>query len=80
MKSLIFFWARNKVAANFLMVSLFIGGVYTWINLRKEIFPEIASNFIVVQTPYPNATPEEVEKGVCVPSKKPSRTSMASKD
>jgi len=67
MKSLIFFWARNRVAANFLMVALIVGGLYTWIQLRKEIFPEIASNFITVQTPYPNATPEEVEKGVCVP-------------
>ena len=67
MKGLIFFWARNKVAANFLMLALLIGGIYTWIKLKKEIFPEIASNFITVQTPYPNATPEEVEKGVCVP-------------
>ena len=67
MKSLIFYWARNRVAANFLMVALIIGGLYTWIRLKKEIFPEISSNFINVQTPYPNATPEEVEKGVCVP-------------
>jgi len=67
MKSLIFYWARNRVAANFLMVALIVGGLYTWIRLKKEIFPEISSNFINVQTPYPNATPEEVEKGVCVP-------------
>jgi multidrug efflux pump subunit AcrB len=67
MKNLIFYWARNRVAANFLMVALIIGGLYTWIRLKKEIFPEISSNFISVQTPYPNATPEEVEKGVCVP-------------
>lgn len=67
MKGLIFFWARNKVAANFLMVALLVLGIFTWIRLKKEIFPEISSNFITVQTPYPNATPEEVEKGVCVP-------------
>ena len=67
MKNLIFYWARNRVAANFLMVALIVGGLFTWIRLKKEIFPEISSNFILVQTPYPNATPEEVEKGVCVP-------------
>ncbi|MCW1884777.1 efflux RND transporter permease subunit [Luteolibacter flavescens] len=67
MKGLIFFWARNKVAANFLMIALLVLGTFTWIRLKKEIFPEISSNFITVQTPYPNATPEEVEKGVCVP-------------
>ena len=67
MKGLIEFWARNKVAANFLMVALFAGGVVTWVRLKKEIFPEISANFITVNTPYPNATPEEVEKGVCLP-------------
>ena len=67
MKGLIFFWARNKVAANFLMFALLAGGIVTWIKLKKEIFPEISSNYITVQTPYPNATPEEVEKGVCLP-------------
>ncbi len=67
MKSLIQYWARNQVAANFLMIALIVGGLYTWVRLKKEIFPEISSNFIHVQTPYPNATPEEVEKGVCVP-------------
>ncbi|MCW1924820.1 efflux RND transporter permease subunit [Luteolibacter arcticus] len=67
MKGLIFFWARNKVAANFLMIALLVLGIFTWIRLKKEIFPEISSNFITVQTPYPNATPEEVEKGVCLP-------------
>ena len=67
MKNLIFYWSRNRVAANFLMVALIVGGIFTWIRLKKEIFPEISSNFILVQTPYPNATPEEVEKGVCVP-------------
>lgn len=67
MKTLIFFWARNHVAANFLMLALFAGGLFTWMGLKKEIFPEISSNFVTVQTPYPNASPEEVEKGVCVP-------------
>ena len=41
MKGLIFFWARNKVAANFLMFALIVGGLFTWIKLKKEIFPEI---------------------------------------
>lgn len=67
MKGLIEFWARNKVAANFLMIALFAGGIVTWIRLKKEVFPEISANFITVSTPYPNATPEEVEKGVCLP-------------
>jgi len=67
MKGLIFFWSRNKVAANFLMFALLAGGIVTWIRLKKEIFPEISSNYITVSTPYPNATPEEVEKGVCLP-------------
>ena len=42
-------------------------GLTTWPKLRKEIFPEMSVDIISVQVPYPNAAPEEVEKGVCIP-------------
>jgi multidrug efflux pump subunit AcrB len=67
MKSLIEWWSKNHLAANFLMLAIFIGGALSWFKMRKEIFPEISTNFIVVRIPYPNATPSEVEKGVVVP-------------
>ncbi len=67
MKSLIHWWTKNHIAANFLMWAIIVAGVLAWWRLKKEIFPEIQTNYISITVPYPNATPEEVEKGVVVP-------------
>ncbi len=67
MHSLIQWWARNRIAANFLMWALIAFGVMTWFRQRKEIFPEVSADVISVTIPYPNAAPEEVEKGVVIP-------------
>ncbi len=50
-----------------MMVVIVALGIYTWFGLKKEIFPEIGVDMILVRVPYPNATPEEVEKGVNIP-------------
>jgi len=60
-------FTRNHVAGNFLMLMILIAGFTTWFKLKKEIFPEIAIDAISVSIPYPNATPEESERGVVVP-------------
>ncbi len=50
-----------------MMVVIVALGIATWFGLKKEIFPETSVDIIMVRVPYPNATPEEVEKGVNVP-------------
>ena len=67
MRSLINWWSKNHIAANFLMWALIALGLLSWFGQRKEIFPEVTTNIITVSVPYPNAAPEEVEKGVCIP-------------
>ena len=67
MRNLIKWFSRNNVAANFLMVLILIAGISTWLKLKKEIFPETSTSVVSVKVPYPGATPEEVEKGVCIP-------------
>jgi len=67
MHTLIQWWARNRIAANFLMWALIAFGVMTWFNAKKEIFPEVSADVISITVPYPNAAPEEVEKGVVIP-------------
>src|SRR5436190_4855818 len=67
MHSLIHWWSRNRIAANFLMWALIAFGIVTWFRQRKEIFPEVSTNFISITVLYPNAAPEEVETGVCIP-------------
>lgn len=67
MKALVEWFSRNHVAANFLMFGILVLGGLGWFRLTKEIFPDLALNTVSVQVPYPNATPEEVEKGICIP-------------
>lgn len=67
MHALIHWWSRNHIAANFLMFALIASGLLAWTKLRKEIFPEISTGTISVTVPYPNASPEEVETGICIP-------------
>ena len=55
---------RNTVAANILMVILVIGGLVIGSQVKQEVFPELDLEWIIVQVPYPGATPEEVEQGL----------------
>ncbi|MEM9281308.1 MAG: efflux RND transporter permease subunit [Verrucomicrobiota bacterium] len=64
---IISWFSRNHVAANFLMLLILIVGFATWPNIKKEVFPEVSIDSVIVTVPFPNATPAEVEKGVIVP-------------
>ena len=67
MKSFVAWFARNPVAANFLMWLMLLAGFVSWFQMRKEIFPETELNMVMISVPYPNASPEEVETGVVIP-------------
>ena len=67
MEGAIRWFTRNHVAGNFLMLAVLLAGFTTWFKVRKEIFPDTAFDALTVSIPYPNATPEEVERGVVVP-------------
>jgi len=56
--------ARNAVAANIFMIVLLVGGYFKLGSIKKEVFPEFDLDIIIVQVPYPNATPKQVESGV----------------
>lgn len=66
-KGIIYWFSRNHVAGNFLMLLVLVIGLMTWPKLKKEIFPETSIDALHIAVPYPNATPEEVEKGIIVP-------------
>ena len=58
---------NNPVLANMLMIIIIAFGIYAWINLPRELTPEIALQTATVTTLYPGASPEEVEKLVSAP-------------
>lgn len=67
MQKAIQWFSRNHVAANFLMLLVMLAGITTWFKLKKEVFPNISLDAVLVQVPFPNATPEEVEDGILLP-------------
>ena len=64
MTSLPRFSVHNPVLVNIAMMALLVGGVATGLTLTREMFPEFSPNRIVITTPYPGASPSEVEKGI----------------
>lgn len=59
-------WAiKNTPAMNTLLIAVLIVGVGSWFRLRREEFPRFELEIILVQVPYPGASPDEVESGIC---------------
>ncbi len=59
--------ARNSIAANLLMVLFIGGGIWTMLNVQKEVFPQFQLDIVEVSVVYPGAAPAEVEKGILMP-------------
>lgn len=58
------FMANNSVAANLLMLVLIVGGLLLLPSIKQEVFPEFELDLVLVNIPYPGASPAEVEQGV----------------
>lgn len=54
---------RGKLVIVFLLVAVVVG-VLTFFQLPKREIPETSVNIILIQTPYPGATAETVERNV----------------
>jgi multidrug efflux pump subunit AcrB len=56
----------NRVTPNLLMIICLLGGIFLSLRIKKEVFPEFDLDRISVRVPYPGASPEEVEQGICL--------------
>ena len=56
--------AQNSVAANLVMLIFLVGGLLMISRVKQEVFPEFDLDQVVIQVPYPGASPAEVEQGV----------------
>ena len=63
---MIAWFARNGVAANLLMLSVMVAGVWTLANdkIPLEVFQDMPSRFISVNVPYPASSPDETEETI----------------
>ena len=61
---LIAYFARNRIAANLLMVFLIIGGLIAASQLPIQNLPELNLRIITITIPSPGSTPKEIEEDI----------------
>ncbi|CAG0956364.1 partial Multidrug resistance protein MdtB, partial [Myxococcaceae bacterium] len=64
---LIPWFAANPIAANLLMLLIWLGGIVGLWVIDKEALPPIRTGAVEIIAAYPGAGPGEVERAVCVP-------------
>jgi multidrug efflux pump subunit AcrB len=64
MKSFIKFFATNHLLANLITVIVILLGVYSVMNIKRDMFPSVDLDMISITTRYPGASPEDVELNV----------------
>ncbi|MCA9080473.1 MAG: efflux RND transporter permease subunit [Planctomycetaceae bacterium] len=65
MKSIISWAIRQSPAMNMIMITVLGVGLLAGSMLRREEFPQFDLEIILVTVPYPGASPDEVESGIC---------------
>jgi len=66
MKALARWSVNNRVTVNLIMVFIIMAGLFTVLNMRREMFPQFALDMVNVSVIYPGASPQEVEEGICI--------------
>lgn len=66
MKALAEWSVEHRVSVNLIMIFLIVAGLYTVLNMKREIFPQFSLDMIDIGVTYPGASPEEVEEGICI--------------
>ncbi len=56
---------KNSPAMNTLMIAILVVGTVCLLSMRREVFPEFDLEIVLVSVPYPGATPDEIERGIC---------------
>ncbi|MEM9439628.1 MAG: efflux RND transporter permease subunit [Pseudomonadota bacterium] len=66
MRSVIAWFAANRVAANVMAIIIAVGGMISLPEIKKELVPAVALDVVQIQVDYPGADPVTVERTVCL--------------
>ncbi len=61
LKALITYFVDRHLLTNMIFLAIFIGGIVSWQNIKKEELPDVTFDRIRISAAYPGATAEEVE-------------------
>src|SRR3989338_622372 len=64
------FSVKNSLLIHLLSFFVEVTGLVSLFQLKRDAFPNISWNVIMVETTYPGATPEDVEKLITIPLEK----------
>ncbi|MDX1570335.1 MAG: efflux RND transporter permease subunit, partial [Xanthomonadales bacterium] len=64
MDKLINWWARNTVAANLMMVGIFVAGIIGFMSLEREMDPQVRFPGLSINVSWPGASPQDVEEQI----------------
>ncbi len=64
MNNLIAWWARNSVAANLVMVGIFVAGLIGFSSMEREMDPQVRFPGLQIIVSWPGAAPQEVEEQI----------------
>ncbi len=62
MNRLIAWWANNTVAANLVMVGIFVAGIIGFNSLEREMDPQVRFPGLQISVAWPGASPQDVEE------------------
>ncbi|MCW8926207.1 MAG: efflux RND transporter permease subunit, partial [Xanthomonadales bacterium] len=62
MNGLIAWWARNSVAANLVMIGIFVAGTIGFTQMEREMDPQVRFPALQITVAWPGAAPQEVEE------------------
>ncbi|MFH1868294.1 MAG: efflux RND transporter permease subunit [Candidatus Omnitrophota bacterium] len=61
------FFLKRHLLTNLLFIAVFVGGIFSWIQIPKEELPDITFDRVSIRVNYPGASTEEVEYYVTRP-------------
>lgn len=64
------FSVKNSLFVNLISLFVMVTGVFAMFNLRRDAFPNVSFDQVTVQTVYPGAPAEDVEKLITIPIEK----------
>lgn len=65
MKGILRWSISNAPAMNTLLIGVLVVGMVSLLRMRREVFPDFNLDMILINVPYPGASPTEVEEGIC---------------
>jgi len=64
------FFIKRPQLVNFMFVFIMAAGILSILTIRRDLFPNVNYDIVVVTTRYEGATPEDIEKLITIPLEK----------